>query len=482
MSSLIPIIIAGGRGRRLWPLSTKNKPKPFVLLPDNDTLIRKVYKRVCGLPNIVKVAGKPFVVTVTNKDYFSYCSSELASVGLEGVFLLEATSRDTAPAISVAANYVRDTFGGGVDLLILPADHVVSDEASFHDVVETASRVVTSERQSLVTFGITPTFANPEFGYIEAGEPLSDGFRVNRFVEKPDISQAEQYIAAGNYFWNSGMLYFETDTFLKELSEHAIEISDVGAKCWESICLSGEENKTVIHIPDRIFSKASSISIDYALLERSGEVVVVPAYMDWNDVGSWDAFSTLDRGDKNRNFTIGKAVISNCENVFVYAQDHTVGVVGIKNAIIVAHESGVLVSGLEQSKKLSNVVDKLEEMDVCNLDPGVSETRPWGNFKVLADENGYKVKRIEVHPGGRLSLQRHSHRAEHWVVVKGEALVTLGEKHFKLRENQSILLGQGETHRLENETNEVLIVIEVQYGDYLGEDDIERFEDNYGRA
>lgn len=479
MTLLVPVILSGGAGSRLWPVSREGHPKPFMKLPDGQTLLEKTYRRAINLPGVISGDFKSKVLTVTNRDYYFMSRDLLAKVDAQGEFLLEPFGRNTAPAIALAAYRLKSKFGGNVVMLIMPSDHLIADENSFAGCVQKA--VDLAQEDYLVTFGVKPTGPETGFGYIECGETISNGFLVKQFVEKPDAQTAQGYLDAGNYFWNSGMFCFKVATFLEELKKHAPELANYAERCWDSIPNNGNESNH-LEIPESIFKNAPNDSIDYVLMEKSSRVAVVPGSFGWNDIGSWNAVRDLAPPDASNNRSIGEAIFVNSSNTFIQAEDHLVAAVGLNNLMIIDTPDALLVANPDCAQDVKVVVSKLKELghDAAKIHKTV--VRPWGTYTVLEEGPYFKIKRIEVKPGASLSLQMHHHRCEHWIVVRGVANVVNGDKELIINTNESTYIPAGHKHRLENQANEDLVIIEVQSGSYLGEDDIIRFEDIYGRT
>lgn len=479
MNLLVPVILSGGAGSRLWPVSREGHPKPFMKLADGQTLLEKTYRRAANLPGVLTENGKSKMLTVTNRDYYFMSRDELAKANSEGAFLLEPFGRNTAPAIALAAHRLLKKYGDDAIMLVLPSDHLIGDEAAFSVCVKKACHL--AKDGYLVTFGITPTTPETGFGYIEQGQPVAGGFLVKRFVEKPDAQTAQKYLDAGDYLWNSGMFCFKAKTFLEELHTHSPKIADHAAQCWVAIPDNGNDS-TYLEIPDAVFDSAPNDSIDYALMEKSNKVAVVPGSFGWNDIGSWNAVRDLAAPDAANNRAIGEAIFVNSSNTFIQSEDRLVAAVGLNNLMIIDTPDALLVANPDYAQDVKAVVSKLKELghDTAKLHKTVA--RPWGTYTVLEVGAGFKMKRIEVRPGGRLSLQMHQHRSEHWIVVSGQATVVNGDQTLTINANESTYIPAGHQHRLENKTNDELTLIEVQCGPYLGEDDIVRFEDSYGRA
>ena len=473
---LIPTILSGGTGTRLWPVSREACPKPFIRLADGETLIEKTYRRAA------MVAGAGELLTVTNRDYYFMSKDALAQVAstrpLTGRYLLEPVGRNTAPAIALAAHWVAARHGRDACLLVLAADHLIQDPDAFLAAVARAEALARQDR--LVTFGILPTAPDSGFGYIEAGAALGEGRQVVRFVEKPDRATAEGYLAAGNFFWNAGMFCFRAGVILDALARHAPALADACQALWTDRLAAGAAD--LLDIPAEPFARVPSISLDYAVMEVADNVAVVPAEFGWSDVGSWAAISALTAPDDDNNRANGQAIFVDAANTYVQSHERLVAAVGVDNLIVIDTPDALLVARSDQVQKVKAVVAQLKAQDHEAFRLHRTVARPWGTYTVLEAGPRFKIKRIEVRPGHRLSLQMHHHRSEHWVVVSGIAKVTSGEQECFVRANESTYIPAGQPHRLENPGLLDLVMIEVQSGEYLGEDDIVRFDDQYGRS
>ncbi len=471
---LIPVILSGGAGTRLWPVSRRAHPKPFMELVDGETLAEKTLLRAKA------VAGDAPVITVTSRDYYFYTRDLYAGIenntGDER-FLLEPMGRNTAPAIALAAMCVRDTVHEDASLLVMPADHLIADIRNFEASVKEAFQL--SNEGFLVTFGIYPTHAETGYGYIRQGEALTakSGYRVAEFVEKPNEATAMKYLESGEYHWNSGMFCFRASTFLESLKRYAPDVYQAVNRVWEAT----DKSQSPIEFPAELFSECPSISVDYAVMERADNTAVVASDFGWSDIGSWKAISELYESDKAGNRIKGKAVMVGSTDCFVQGGDRVIAAVGVKNLIIVDTGDAVLVTDRHQAQDVKEVVAQLSELKHEAVNFHKTVHRPWGSYTILEDAADCKVKRLVVKPGQVLSLQRHHRRAEHWTVVRGTAKVRLGDDEFLLKANQSTFVPVETLHRLENPGDEDIHLIEVQTGNYFGEDDIERLEDIYGR-
>ena len=474
---LIPVVLSGGAGTRLWPVSREGHPKPFMRLSDGETLLEKTYSRAIGC------GGVSEIFTITNRDYYFQskdCWTGHLSDETVPRFLLEPSGRNTAPALLMGALKIRERHGENAVMLVLPADHLIEDTAAFNADVERASKL--ANQGYLVTFGIKPTQAETGFGYIravEAIEAVQDGFRVASFIEKPPLEEAERMIAEGGHYWNAGMFCFRVVDLLSAFAQYVPEMLALGERCWEaSHC---KQNDAYCELEADSFAALEDISIDYAIMEKASNVAVVTASFDWSDIGSWHALAELAEPDEQGNRALGDVINVNSRNCFVQSEDRVVATLGLENIMIIDTPDALLVSHRDQVQNVREVVKqlKVDGHECYRLHRTTS--RPWGTYTVLEESGRYKIKRIEVKPGASLSLQMHYHRSEHWIVVRGAARIINGEKEMLINANESTYIPAGHNHRLENPGMIDLVMIEVQSGEYLGEDDIQRFEDIYGR-
>lgn len=469
---LIPLILSGGSGTRLWPISRRNLPKQFLSLAGKETLFQQTIQRARGLPDV----AAPVVVASDDQRFLA--AEQLQELGVEGAsILLEPTARNTAPAIAVGALQAIQKNPDAL-ILVLPADHLIGDSASFVDAVARARPL--AEQGWLVTFGIRPDRAETGFGYIRRGEALEgDTFRVSRFVEKPKQEIADQYLASGEYDWNSGMFLFRASRYLEELSQFAPAMRQAVETAF------GKANKDLdfIRLDHEAFAAAPSDSIDYAVMEKTTRAAVVPVTCGWSDIGSWDALWLSAEKDANGNHLEGDVIALDTRGSLVRSHDrHLVATIGLDDVVVVTTPDATLVARRDASQDVKKVVEQLKAAGRTEHDLHRVVHRPWGSYDSLESGDRFQVKRIVVKPGAALSLQMHHHRAEHWIVVKGVAEVTCDDNVFLLSENQSTYLPLGSKHRLRNPGKLPVELIEVQSGSYLGEDDIVRFDDVYGRA
>lgn len=479
--TLLPVIMCGGAGSRLWPVSRKAHPKPFIQLPDGESLLGKTFRRTAQLGNIVEV------LTVTNQELFFKTEDEYSHYGngspVRLSYILEPSGRNTAAAVTAAALYARAAHGNDALLLVLAADHLIQNEDAFARAVEAAAELASQGLHA--TFGISPSHAETGFGYIEADteRPLGAGFMVRQFVEKPDLERAQGYLQAGNYYWNSGMFCFKVGQLLDEMQQFAPQVLQatelaMNAASTGTTASAGQ----VVRLPAAQFDQVPDISIDYALMEKSCSTAVVPCDIGWSDIGAWTALSELVPADADGNRSRGDVIFSDARNNYIESPKRLTAALGVDDLIVVDTADALLVAHRDKAQEVKVIVSKLQRQNHAAHLLHQTVYRPWGSYTTLEEGERFKIKRIEVKPGASLSLQMHHHRSEHWIVVSGMAMVVNDESTFYLRANESTFILAGHRHRLENPGITSLVLIEVQSGDYLGEDDIVRFEDNYGRS
>ena len=466
---MIPVILSGGSGTRLWPLSRKMYPKQFLSLLHDETMLQRTLRRLERLEH-----SPPTVVC--NDEHRFIVAEQARQIGVEDLsIILEPFGKNTAPAIAVAAVHALQLEEDPV-LLVLTADHEIPDQQAFTDVVKQALPL--AEAGKLVTFGIVPTHAATGYGYIRRGSVAGNGFAVDVFIEKPDRATAEGYLASDNYYWNSGMFMFRADAYLSELEKFNPEM----VKHCRQATAEMRQDLGFLRLDATAFAASEADSIDYAVMEKTDLACVVPMDAGWSDIGSWSSLWEQGNKDENGNATRGDVLTSDTENSIVHAESRLVATVGVSDLVIVETQDAVLVAAKTKAQEVKRIVERLarEQREEENFHRIVY--RPWGSFDSVDQGAGYKVKRISVKPGARLSKQMHHHRAEHWVVVRGTARVFRDGEIFDLHENESVFIPLGTTHYLENPGEEPLDIIEVQSGSYLGEDDIVRFDDIYGRS
>ncbi|QWE18959.1 mannose-1-phosphate guanylyltransferase/mannose-6-phosphate isomerase [Polynucleobacter corsicus] len=503
--SVIPVILCGGSGTRLWPLSRSGFPKQFLVLSGDDSnqsLFQQAIQRInaIGGQHQDQIKETPIelgsTLIVTNEEHRFLALDQLRELkDIHATLLLEPEGRNTAPALTLAAFQAKDTKANSenVDpiLVITPADQTIQNQTAFVKALQDCVALVNADdsKQTIAILGITPTAPETGYGYIKrnAKQGSHSEYAVERFVEKPDAQTAQTYLADGNYLWNSGMFVMRASTWLSALKEFRPDIFGATETAWVART-ADEAGQTAFIRPDKaIFQAIPSESIDYAVIEKCPDsskfnVKMVELNAGWNDLGAWDAVWQVGKQDENGNVTTGDAIISNSKNSLIHSTNRLVSAVGVDNLIIVETADAVLVADRKNSQDVKHIVNQLEvqKREEKNLHRKVA--RPWGWYDSVDEGERFKVKRIQVKPGASLSLQMHHHRAEHWIVVKGVAEITNGDQVITLTENQSTYIPQGQTHRLANPGNTPLEIIEVQSGSYLGEDDIVRFEDSYGRS
>jgi len=476
---IIPVILSGGSGSRLWPVSREHYPKQFLKLnSDTHSLLQETVQRLQGLPN----CREPLIVC--NEQHRFLVAEQLNSLGVAPArILLEKEGRNTAPAIALAAMAALE-LEDDPQLLVMPADHVIEQPEAFLAAVSDGVSMVESGR--LVTFGIQPASANTGYGYIRKGEQQGAGFSVSAFVEKPDTQRAQQYLESGDYLWNSGIFLFRARQYLAELAEHAADI----LQACETAYHNRREDLDFLRVDGAAFAECRSDSIDYAVMERTRHAAVIPMDPGWNDIGAWDSLYDLKAryAGAEGNAIQGDVLLHASRNNFVRSESRLVAAVGVSNLIIVETDDAVLVADRDHAQDTKQIVNVLKSRKRSEYHSHQRVYRPWGHYRTMVISDGFQVKEIVVNPGHTLSLQMHHHRAEHWVVVQGTARVTQGQGNddtlnsFLLSEDESTYISLGTVHRLENPGKIPLRLIEVQTGSYLGEDDIVRFDDVYGRV
>lgn len=478
---LVPVILSGGAGTRLWPVSREAFPKPLIPLADGQSLLQKTLLRALALQGVERV------LTVTNRAYFFQTRNAYAEVrtqhhsAWQADWLLEPVGRNTGPALAAAALHVREHYGDDAVLLVLPADHLIADGVQFAKAVRQAQTL--AQQGYLVTFGIPPSRPETGFGYIEQGAALFDGattmgYQVARFVEKPDADTAASLLVQGGYLWNSGMFCMRADSLLAEFAEHAPELLAQTQQCWQA----SQRADLPVTLDEKTFAALPDISFDYAVMEHTDKAAVVAAEFDWNDIGSWEAMASLGQADAQGNCSDAESLIVDSRNCYLRSDERLIAAVGVDDLLVIDTPDALLVAHRDRAQDVKRVALELKRQNHPLYRLHRTVHRPWGSYTVLEKGERFKIKRIVVKPGASLSSQMHYHRNEHWIVVSGTARITCGEKIQLLLTNQSTYIEAGTRHRLENPGITELVMIEVQSGEYLGEDDIVRYEDAYGRA
>jgi len=475
---IIPVILSGGTGSRLWPMSRELNPKQFLSLCSEQTMLQETMTRLEGIAEIAAP------VVVCNEDHRFMVAQQMRDIGVDvDKIILEPIGRNTAPAICAAAEYIQgknsdDKKAGDDVMLILAADHVIQNKEVFHQVIEAGYRV--AQQGQLVTFGIVPDKAETGYGYIKRAEFFAqdeDAYKVAQFVEKPDLETAQNYLDSGKYYWNSGMFMFKASSILQEIEALSAEIY----QSVKSAVSKGVKDMDFCRLEVNAFTASPSDSIDYAVMEKTDKAVVIPLDADWSDVGAWSALWEVKSRDTHGNVIQGDVLTHDVTNSYIHAEERMLAVIGMDNCVIVETADAILVADKSRSQDVKEIVKQLKHTHREEIISHQRVYRPWGSYETLEETERFKVKRIIVNPGAKLSLQMHHHRAEHWVVVKGTATITCGDKEFVMTEDQSNYIPLGTQHRLENPGVIPLEIIEIQTGSYLGEDDIVRFDDTYGR-
>jgi mannose-1-phosphate guanylyltransferase/mannose-6-phosphate isomerase len=469
MTTILPVILSGGSGTRLWPASRSMYPKQLLQLVDDNTMLQATALRIRGLDRALDSC-----LIVSNESHRFSVAEQINALEMRCKIILEPEGRNTAPAVALAAFHALEENKDAV-LLVMAADHVIKNVEAFQRAV--VEGLAAAETGRLVTFGIVPTKPETGYGYVRATTAGNGPVPVEAFVEKPDATTAQSYLDDGNYFWNSGMFLFRADAYLKELEKQAPEMLAICRDSMSSKTLDGD----FVRPNADTFATCPSDSIDYAVMEKSGNASMVPLDAGWSDVGSWAALQEVLETDADGNSLNGDALVHNCKDTFIQAESRLVAAVGLDNVIIVETKDAVLVTPKGHSQDVKELVDKLKLSDRSETKLHRQVFRPWGSYDSLENADNFQVKLLIVKPGAVLSLQKHAHRSEHWVVVRGKARITRNDEEFDLRVNESTYISIGDVHRIANPYDEAVHIIEVQCGDYLGEDDIVRLEDNYGR-
>lgn len=458
------IILAGGSGSRLWPLSREEYPKQLLSFDKEQSLLQKTFNRLCSF-------SKPAdIVTVTNIKHYSNIKLQLNKIDSSNVVIGEPFGRNTAPAIASTLQYFIQQGCEDDVVLIVPSDHLIKDIDGFNKTVEQGKEL--AEQGYIVTFGIKPTYPETGYGYIKTEKALSVGYKVEKFVEKPNFETAKKYLDSGNYYWNGGIFMGKISTFLNEFKKYASDI-------YMHLGKLDFSNSTQINFS--VYEKMPSISIDYAIMEKSDKIALVELQSDWNDLGSWQSIFNVKEKDENGNVLTGKVVVDNVKNSFIYSQKEVVAVSSLENIILVETEDAIMACKLDESQNVKKLYEKLKAKESDTIKLHKTVFRPWGYYTCMNSGDGYLTKTICVMPKHKLSVQSHNHRSEHWVVLEGTALVLKDGKEYNVYAGDSIDIPLGAKHSLQNPYDKELKIIEIQKGDYISEDDIIRYEDCYGR-
>lgn len=460
------IILAGGKGSRLWPLSRDMYPKQLLSIDDNQSLLQATYKR------LLKISSPSEVVTITNIKHYNDIKLQLNQIVCDNIVISEPLGKNTAPAIACMLRYFEHNNPDEDDLvLIMPADHLIKNVLEFQKSIEYAAKL--AEKGYIITFGIKPTYPETGYGYIKIGEPVLDGYKVDCFVEKPDLPSAEKYILEENYYWNGGIFMAKRSVLAEEFKKYCPEIYSLS-----SLFDFTDQQQ----IPHEIYEKMPSISIDYALMEKSDKIALIELLSDWNDLGSWQSLYNVKKKDENNNVIEGNVIVNNVKNSFIYSQKELVAVSDLEDIVLVETEDAIMACKMNETQNVKKLYEKLNSTNSSTVKLHKTVFRPWGYYTCLNSGTGYLTKIICVMPKQKLSLQSHSHRSEHWVVLEGKAVVVLGDKSLTIEAGGSIDIPVEAVHSLQNPFETELKVIEVQMGDILSEDDIIRYADSYGRV
>ncbi|MCB9481741.1 MAG: mannose-1-phosphate guanylyltransferase/mannose-6-phosphate isomerase [Desulfobacteraceae bacterium] len=468
---LIPVILAGGSGTRLWPLSRRLYPKQLIELTSDNTMLQETILRLENIENL----SDPIIIC--NEEHRFMVAEQLRQISIESPsIILEPVAKNTAPAIAAAAVKALE-LDSDPTLIVLPADHYIGDMENFKKSIKTGYEA--AEKDLVITFGIVPSSPETGYGYIKKGAAVSDQVSmVEKFVEKPDLETAKQYLESGRYLWNSGMFIFKAKTIIEEFENNSPEI----LKCSRTAVEKSSVDLDFMRLDRESFSLSPEDSIDYAIMEKTKRAAVIPISCKWNDLGSFEALWQTKQKDENNNVTYGDVYLSDVKNSFLHSTSRIVAAVGIEDHVVIETSDAVLVASRDKVQDVKKIVEQLKKDKRNEPDIHKKVYRPWGNYETIDISERFQVKRLTVKPGEKLSAQKHHHRAEHWVVVKGTAVVTRGEDEILLKEDESIYIPLGTLHRLYNPGKIPLEIVEVQSGSYLGEDDIVRFDDIYGRS
>lgn len=469
---LVPVILCGGVGSRLWPVSRDQHPKPFIRLADGQSLLQKAFLRGALLSDTEEI------LTVTNRDLFLKTKEEYSEVNKDQLatsFILEPFGRNTSAAIAAAAVYVAEAYGEDAIMLVLAADHLITDQVAFSKAVSEATMLAVQDK--LVTFGIQPDAPETGYGYIEA-----EGNKVLRFVEKPSLEIAQEYLNSGRFLWNSGMFCFKSGVMLQEMEQYCPDILSMTISCINKSHMVKENNFVQLELDPDSFSRVPDNSIDYAVMEKSTQVAVIPCNIGWSDIGSWSALGDLSEPDEEGNRIDGKALLYDVSDCYIQSSKRVVGAVGVDNLIIVDTPDALLVVNKSRSQDVKHLYAELKEQGHTAHKHHLSVHQPWGTYTVLDEGAGFNIKRLEVKPGGSLSLQKHHYRSGHWIVISGMAKVVDGKNEFFVRTNESTFIPVDHNYQLENPGLQNLVMIEVQNADNLAENDFILPRNTYGRV
>lgn len=478
----VPIILCGGVGGRLWPVSRESRPKPFIELSDGESLLKKTLKRISKLNGIPRIDNKKVVIIVTNSIYYQLCQKELENTNLYGIFILEPFGKNTAPAILLSSLWIKHFFKD-IDIFIsFPADHMIENLTQFKNTINHTLNSIT-KKNALSLIGIKPSSPDSGFGYIKVQKKIDYGFTVKKFYEKPSKIKAKEYIASNNFLWNSGIMCADVNSFISEIKIISSNLFLQVNKVWNKVLKVNFLDPCKIVIDDNLFKNCPNVSIDKVFLEKTKNIIVILADFSWSDVGSWISFSKLIKSDKYGNKVIGDGVFYKSKDNIITSDKRFIATIGIEDLVIIDTSDALLVMKKSFSDHLKVLLSKFNKKQKNLLKDHITEFRPWGSFTVLYHDSLFKIKSIIVEPNKSLSLQTHKYRSEHWIVVSGIAEVTKNNLTFKVKTNESTFIPKNSKHRLKNpHKTKNLFIIEVQTGSYLGEDDIRRFKDDFGRS
>jgi len=476
---LIPTILCGGSGTRLWPVSRQKHPKPFMQLPNGFSMLQNTFLRAAELSNC------QHILTILNRDCYFKAKDEytvLAKDTIKQTFIVEPFPKNTAAAIAIGALNIAADYGNEAIMLVLPADHLIEDGAAFSKVIDDAVQL--AQQGQIITIGVKPTYPETGFGYIECGAPLTtqQGYKVACFTEKPDVTKAQQFIDLGNYLWNAGIFCFKVGVILDYFKKLTPQLLTHAQTCYAKSVGEAVSTPSPLELSPAFFEQFEDVSFDYAIMEKADKVAVVPATFNWHDLGSWLAVAKLTPADENGNRVRGETVLIDTKNSYIQSDSRLVAALGVEDLIVIDTADALMITHRDKVQDVKKFVQHLSKQQHSSVDLHQTVHRPWGSYTILEESNHFKIKRIVVNPKQSLSLQVHKHRSEHWVIVSGIAEVVNGDDTLVLKADESTFIPAGHQHRLTNHQDVALILIEVQTGGYLGEDDIVRLEDVYGRT